>query len=75
MDEIKADDMMLSVMGQTAYDAAHNCRREHGHGGDHGHGGKAGQVAVVGKGKCKSAFERRGGGGGGLGYLDTGIFG
>ena len=44
IDEIKEDDTILSWLGQTADDAAHNCRHEHGNGGEHGHGGEAGKV-------------------------------
>ena len=49
IDETKDDDMIVSLMGQTACDAAHNCRHEHGYGGDHGHGGRAGEVEGFGK--------------------------
>ena len=64
------DDMIVSLTGQTACDAAHKLRQEHGNGGDPGHGGKAGKD-VFRKGKCESAFERRGRG---LGNVDVGIF-
>ena len=43
--KIKEGDMVLSLLGQTAYDTAHTFRHEHGNGGDHGHGGEAGKVA------------------------------
>ena len=65
------DDMIVSLTGQTACDAAHKFRHEHGNRGDHGHGGQAGKYVCFGKGKCESAFERRGRG---LGNVDVGIF-
>ena len=49
IDEIKEDDMILTLLGQTAYDAAHNCRHEHGNRGDRGHGGKAGNLRLPGR--------------------------